>query len=121
MKTMIALSLLLNIAVLIPVCIGLMTHAKWTRACYGETTPARGILLSVYLSILVASVLFLVFRNPAAVAALLLVQIIYKLVSPIAAGGFRNPVVFSNLGIALFHTITLWTIWQRIGNPFRSS
>lgn len=121
MKTMIALSLLLNIAVLIPVCLGLMTHADWARACYGEATPARGILLSVYLSILVASALFLVFPNPMPVAALLLVQIIYKLASPMTAGGFQNPVVMSNLGIAAFHAVTLWTLWQRIGNPFRSS
>jgi hypothetical protein len=121
MKTMLTLSLLLNIAVLIPVCLSLMTHADWTKASYGEATPARGILLSVYLSILGASALLLVFRNPAPVAALLLVQIIYKLTSPITVGELQNPVVMSNLGIAAFHAVTLWTIWQNIGNPFRSS
>lgn len=121
MKTMLTLSLLLNITVLIPVCFGLMTHADWTQASYGEATPARSILLSVYFSILGISALLLVYRNPVPTAALLLVQIIYKLTSLVTAGGLQNPVVISNLAIAAFHAITLWTIWQSIGNPFRSS
>ena len=118
MKTMLTLSLLLNIAVLIPVCSGILLRADWAKACYGEATPARGILLSVYLSILGTSAMLLVFRGPAAVAALLAVQIVYKVITPVATGGFRNPVVISNLAIAAFHTATLWTIWQSIGNPF---
>ncbi len=118
---MVTLSLLLNIAVLIPVCFGLISRAVWIQASYGDDTPARGILLSVYLSILGASALLLVFRNPVPVAALLLVQIIYKLTSPIFVGGLQNPVLISNLGIAAFHAVTLWTIWQSMGNPFRSS
>jgi hypothetical protein len=44
-------------------------------------TAARGILLSIYLSILIASGVLLVFRNPGSVAALLAVQVIYKVVS----------------------------------------
>ena len=119
MKTLITLSLLLNIAVLIPVCSGLLTHAEWAQKSYGDATAARGILLSVYLSILAASALLLIFRNPAPVAALLLVQIIYKLTTPLTVGTLSHPVVISNVGIALFHIITLWVIWQSMGNPFR--
>jgi hypothetical protein len=118
MKTMLTLSLFLNIAVLIPVCLGIVLRADWAKACYGDATPARGILLSVYLSILGTSAMLLVFRSPVAVAALLLVQVIYKMISPMALGGFRNPVVISNLGIAAFHAVTLWTICQSTGNPF---
>jgi hypothetical protein len=119
MKRLIVLSLLLNIAVLIPVCAGLITDASWSQASYGEATPARGILLSVYLSILIASFLLLAFREPRSVAALLSVQILYKITTPLTVGTFHNHVVISNLGIAVFHTITLLFIWRAIGNPFR--
>jgi hypothetical protein len=121
MKKLIVLSLVLNIAVLIPVCVGLITDANWSRAVYGEMTTARGILLSIYLGILLASCLFLVFRNPSSVAALLMVQILYKLTTPVTVGTLQNPVVVSNLGIAIFHTLTLVVIWRVMGNPFRES
>ncbi len=118
MNVLITLSLLLNIAVLIPVCAGLLANARWARASYGETSPARGILLSVYLSIAVASVLLLVSRDPRHAAMLLLLQILYKLTTPVTVGTLRNPVVLSNLGIAFFHAITLLGIWRALGNPF---
>lgn len=121
MKKLIVLSLLLNIAVLIPVCVGLITDANWSQAGYGEVTVARGILLSIYLSILLVSCLFLVFRHPSSVAALLSVQIIYKLTTPFTVGTLQNPVVLSNLGIAIFHSITLLAIWRVMGNPFREA
>jgi hypothetical protein len=121
MKKLIVLSLLLNIAVLIPVCFGLITDADWCQAAYGGLTAARGILLSIYLSILLASCLFLVFRNPSSVAALLSVQIVYKLTTPVTVGTLQNPVVVSNLGIAIFHAITLLVIWRVTGNPFREA
>jgi hypothetical protein len=119
MKKLIVFSLLLNIFVLIPVCAGLITDASWSQASYGVATPARGILLSVYLSILIASFLLLAFRDPSSVAVLLSVQILYKITTPVSVGTFHNPVVISNLGIAVFHTITLLVIWRAIGNPFR--
>ena len=119
MKRLIVFSLLLNIAVLIPVCAGLITDASWSQASYGGVTPARGILLSIYLSILIASFVLLAFRDPRSVAALLSVQVIYKITSPVTVGTFDNPVVISNLGIAVFHTITLFFIWRAVGNPFR--
>lgn len=119
MRTMLKLSLLLNVAVLIPVCFGLMTRASWAAEAYGEATPARDILLAIYLSILFASVLLLVFRDPRAVAALLTVQVVYKLLTPATVGSLQNPVVLSNLGIAVVHAVTLFAIWRAIGNPFR--
>jgi len=120
-RTMLTLSLVLNIVVLVPVCAGLLMQADWIQASYGEANPARGILLSVYLSILVASALLLALRDPGPVATLLLVQIVYKLTTPFTVGTFHNPVVISNLGIAAFHAVTLIVIWQRIGNPFRGT
>ncbi len=111
---MISLSLLLNIAVLVPVCVGLVTNAKWAIDFYGAVTPARGILMSMYIAIGSTSLLLLFLSEPKLVAALLLVQVVYKLLTPLTVGTLTNPVVLSNLGIAAFHGVTLWTIWQGV-------
>jgi hypothetical protein len=112
MNLMITLSLLLNIAVLVPVCGGLSTNAKWAVDVYGGATPARGILLSMYIAIGSISLLLLALPDPKAVAALLLVQVVYKLITPLTVGTLANPVVVSNLCIAAFHVVTLILIWQ---------
>ena len=111
-RLMVVLSLLVNVAVLPPVCVGLLTNASWAASAYGEGTPARAILLSIYLAIGLVSVLLLVRREPKAVAALLLVQVLYKLTTPLTVGTIVNPVVVSNLVIAAFHTATLICLWR---------
>ena len=111
-RLMAVLSLLVNVAVLVPVCVGLLTNASWTASAYGEGTPARAILLSIYLAIGIVSVLLLVRRERKAVAALLLVQVLYKLTTPLTVGTIVNPVVVSNLVIAAFHTATLICLWR---------
>ncbi len=116
MRAMIFASLGLNIFVLVPVCLGLFNKADWTVAAYGPDAPARGILLSVYLAILICSAGLLFKPIPAMVAALLMVQIIYKFTTPFTVGSFGNPVVISNIAIAAFHCITLWTIWRASGS-----
>jgi hypothetical protein len=110
MSTMMKLSLWLNVAVLVPVCVGLLADHASMRGAFGERTPARGILLSVYLSILGVSVLLVLLGDPRPAAALLLVQIVYKLTTPLTVGTLANPVVRSNLAIAAFHTVTLWQL-----------
>ncbi|MEI7862498.1 MAG: hypothetical protein WCJ21_07700 [Planctomycetota bacterium] len=112
MRLMVVLSLLINVAVLLPVCAGLLADAAWTRSAYGEWTPARAILLSIYMAIGLVSVLLLVRREPKAVAALLLVQVLYKVTTPLTVGTIANPVVVSNLLIAGFHTATLICLWR---------
>jgi hypothetical protein len=112
MRALIYASLGLNILVLVPVCLGLLNKADWTVAAYGPDAPARGILLSVYLAILLCSIGLLFKPIPAMIAALLLVQIMYKFTTPFTVGTISNPVVMSNLGIAAFHCITLWIIWK---------
>jgi hypothetical protein len=112
MRVMIALSLALNIVVLTPICAGLITDADWAREVYGSRTAARGILLSVYLAIGLVSAMLLLLRHPQLVAALLLVQVVYKLSTPFTVGTLANPVVVSNLAIAVFHGVTLVLIWQ---------
>ena len=45
-------------------------------------------------------------------AALLLVQVLYKVTTPLTVGTLANPVVVSNLVIAGFHTATLMCLWR---------
>ena len=111
MRAMIRLSLLLNLVVLTPISVGLITDASWIGEAYGPFTAARGILLSVYLSIGLVSLLLLLAPEPRAVGALLLVQVVYKLTTPVTVGTLFNPVVVSNLGIAAFHTVTIVLIF----------
>ncbi len=113
---MITLSLLLNIAVLVPVCLGLLTDAVWAKEAYGARSQARGILLSIYIAIAVVSVILIFADRPQAVGALLLVQIIYKITTPFTVRTLKNPVVISNLLIAAFHLATLITNPSLRGN-----
>lgn len=113
MRALIIASLSLNIAVLVPVCTSLLLKADWAVSAYGAETPARGILLSIYLAILLCSIGLLFKPLPAMVAALLLVQVIYKVTTPFTVGSLGNPVVISNLAIAAFHSLTLWSIWKQ--------
>lgn len=112
MRAMIRVSLLLNVFVLIPVCVGLLANAGWVQQAYGGSTPARGILLSIYMAICAVSVFLLFRRNPALVAPLLLVQVVYKVTTPFTVGTLANPVVISNLLIAAVHAVTLVLIVQ---------
>lgn len=104
---MVRVSLGLNIAVLIPVCTVLMLNLTPFVDVWGPATPARGILLSMYMSILILSVGLWMQRNPMLVAPLLAMQVCYKLTTPITVGSLANPVVISNIVIAIVHVVTL--------------
>lgn len=114
MKKMVLASLLTNVLVLIPVCLGLFLDAAWIADGYGAATAARGILLSIYGAILIVSLGLLFRRDPLLVAPLLLVQVIYKFTTPFTVGSFTNPVVLSNLAIATLHLITLVLIYRQL-------
>ena len=116
MKTMIYLSLGLNILVLIPIVVLMAINSPFVDEAWGEFTAARGILMSIYLSILVVSVLLAFRPVPSFVAALLIVQVVYKLTTPFTVGTFLNPVVISNLAISVLHIATLATIFAFMGN-----
>jgi hypothetical protein len=107
---MVRVSLGLNIVVLVPVCAVLILNVTPFVDVWGLSTPARGILLSMYLSILILSVGLWMQRNPILVAPLLAMQICYKVTTPITVGTITNPVVISNLAIASVHAITLWLV-----------
>lgn len=113
--TLVIISLTLNVLVLVPVCAGLAADARWTHEAWGDPTPARGILLSIYFAILLLSLALLWIRDPRLVAPLLAVQVIYKVTTPWSVGTLRNPVVLSNLAIAAVHTATLAVIWPQLG------
>jgi len=106
------LSLVLNVVVLIPVCSGLLVKSNWIIDSFGIESPARGILLSIYLAILIFSIMLLFKFDPKFVLALLSVQIVYKLLSPIMVGTVTNPVIISNIFIALFHSYSVWRIMR---------
>jgi hypothetical protein len=121
MRQMILLSLLINVAVLVPVSAGLLVDASWVAAAYGDPSPARGILLSIYAAILLVSAWLLIERNAMLVAPLLLVQVIYKLTTPITVGSLINPVVISNLVVAAVHLVTLVLIMRNLAGKRRQS
>ena len=124
MKKMILISLIVNVLVLMPVCIGLIGDVPRVSGVYGDFSPARGILLSVYGAILLVSITLLFKPLPILVAPLLLVQILYKVTTPFTVGGLTNPVVISNLLVAVLHLITLYLILRTIqskGNDSVSS
>lgn len=107
---MITASLIINIMVLIPVCYFILTNNFRMVKTMGEFTPARGILLSIYSTILLASILLLFFLDVKLTFGLLFMQIVYKLLSPLTVKTFKNPVVISNIFIAIFHLVTIYTM-----------
>jgi hypothetical protein len=101
-NSFVRISLGVNIFVLIAVCTVLIAFSTSEPVIYswGPPTPGRGILLSIYFSILVVSMVLLVlhthsnassnYNNKAAVehmiAALLAAQVLYKITTPATAG-----------------------------------
>lgn len=110
---MLAVSLSLNIVVLVPVLAVLVANGRAAQNAWGDDTAARRILAAIYAAILLASVFLLGahlldHKVLAWAQALLGVQVVYKLLTAPFVG-LRNPVVISNLGIAAVHMVTLAT------------
>ncbi len=121
---MLVISLLLNIAVLVPVVSVLAVGSRRgidTRGSlpWGARTSARDILVAIYIAILIASIALLAAAATtgpsvaveAASASLFAVQIVYKVLTAVTVrDALRNPVVLSNLGIAAVHGVTVATL-----------
>jgi hypothetical protein len=107
---MITASLILNIAVLIPVCYFMLTNNIRMVKTMGEFTPSRGILLAIYTTILLASILLIFFTDVKLAFALFFMQIVYKLISPFTVKTLKHPFVISNIFIAIFHLVTIYTM-----------
>jgi hypothetical protein len=107
---MLTLSLLLNILVLIPICYLMLTNNVRIVETLGEFNPARGILLAIYTTILAASIYLLIYPDTKFAIALLLVQIVYKLLTPFTVKTLKHPFVISNVLIAVVHIWTVYTL-----------
>ncbi len=107
----------LIVVTFIPVLIA--RDVPMVTACYGADSAARRILACLYATIAMASAVALIGQalgnttlSIAIAGVLFPMQIAYKLMT-IPAVGWRNPVVKSNLAIALLHTATLAVIWHK--------
>ena len=118
MKTLVYASLIVNVLVLTPIVILMARKSRIVDETWGNLTEARGILFSIYLAILMVSIALLFAPVPAFVAALLGVQVVYKITTPFTVGRISHPVVISNLLIALLHSATLLTIFSKFGSQF---
>ncbi len=118
MPTLMTISLAANILILVPIVV-LMAMKSWViDDAWGPFTAARGILFSIYLAILVASIVLVIIPIPAFIAALLLVQVIYKITTPFTVGRLQNPIIISNLVVAALHSVTLVSIFRLYGDQF---
>jgi hypothetical protein len=107
---MITASLILNILVLIPVCFALIMDFEKMQKVAGIFTPARGVLLAMYLTILTGSIFLLFFMDMKLAFALFFIQIVYKVLTPFTVKTINNPIVITNLFVALFHLVTIYTM-----------
>ena len=108
--TMLTLSLLLNILILIPICYLMLTNNVRMVETLGEFNPARGILLAIYMTILIASIGLLIFTDTKFSIALLLMQIVYKLLTPFTVKTLKHPFVISNMLVAIVHIVTVYSL-----------
>lgn len=107
MNRWLASALILNIAVLVPVTVSIFRKSEWTLEAYGNQTPSRQILLCIYLSILIWSIIILILRSNSSAIALLSIQATYKLLSVLITKDLSNPVIISNLLIAFYEIIAI--------------
>jgi hypothetical protein len=111
---MITASLLINILVLIPVCSGLILKVSRFDFVFGIDSTARQILSSIYLAILLMSLVILLFPGKTSefLIPLLSIQVFYKLSSVMLIKNKKTPVLWFNLVIAIFHSITIFYIFS---------
>ena len=110
----VTLSHLVNVVVVTIIPLLILQNAPAMTAVYGPDTPARRILACLYATIAMASGVALLaqfaFGRPELSVQIALVlfpmQIAYKLATAPAVG-LRNPVVISNLAIAVLHSASL--------------
>ena len=88
----------------------LINHPSMARA-YGDETPARSILMCMYLTTAILSGTALAFSAITIMVALVLFpfQIIYK-VATVATVGIRNPIVIINLVIVILLAAALFRV-----------
>ena len=104
---MLIAALIVNLVVLVPVSILLVAGGRFAVKWWGQVTPARNIVLAMYLSFISALILFLFWPLEPAIITLLALQITYKVLSVFTVRTLTNPVVIASLLVASFHTAAL--------------
>ena len=101
-------SLIINILVLIPVYFGLMFKISQFDRVFGPDSTARQILSCIYLAILSLSLSIYIFPKYTTefLIPLLSIQVFYKLMSVVLIKDKKTPVLWFNLLIAIFHSVT---------------
>ncbi len=111
---LVTLSHIVNVLVAGGIGMLLLLNLPSITAVYGEATPARSILTSVYLAIAVVSLFALIFPSYSIAIAKVLfpLQILYKLSTIITVGSIIHPVVVSNVLISILHAVSLFMIFK---------
>jgi hypothetical protein len=109
----VTISYFINIIVAGSMALLLMTNHRKMNAVFGDVTPARQILSSIYCAIAVTSMITLIMPQHTIAIALVLFpfQIFYKITTLLTVSSKRNPVIWWNLVIAFIHTVSLYTIY----------
>jgi hypothetical protein len=81
---------------------------------FGADTEARRILACLYIAIAVASIVAVVNESwlVQIVTVLFPLQILYKVLTIFAVQDIRNPIVISNVVIAVLHVISLFVLFS---------
>lgn len=110
----ITISHLVNVFIAGGIAILLLTNATGMIRVYGEATPARSILTSVYFAIAITSMTALIFPiySLAIAKVLFPLQILYKLSTIITVRSIIHPVVVSNILISILHAVSLFVIFK---------
>jgi len=109
----VTVSHLINVLIAGLMAILLMTNERHMKKVFGDDTPARQILSSLYMAIAVASFVALIVPNYSISIALVLfpIQILYKLSTLLTVSSKNNPVIWWNFGISILHAVSLYTIY----------
>lgn len=110
----VTISHIVNVLVAGGVAYLILTNSVSMTAVYGEATPARSILASVYLAIALTSAFALAFPAYSIMIAKILfpLQIVYKLSTILTVGSITHPVVAANVFISILHAISLFAIFK---------
>jgi hypothetical protein len=113
---LITISHIVNVLVAGTVAVLLLRNTPRMSAVYGEVTPARSILASIYLAIAATSVVALAFPQYSIVIATVLfpLQIFYKILTIFTVGNVTHPVVVSNILISALHITSLLILFKYI-------
>jgi len=118
-ESMLIAALVVNLLILVPVVLGLLSNTDAMNSAFGPDLPARRILTCVYAAIGLVSVGLLALHSFGHVwavpmtVALFAVQITYKLAT-VAMVGLTNPVVVTNMGVVAIQVVALTFLVLRV-------